>query len=232
MICRSTPRPGWSFRKLFLVGSVAAFLTALSLTALPGPSLAASEPDEFLVDFGRRAVAEVNDPERNKAEREQRFRELFNEAVDVKTISRFILGRSWRSATEDERAGFLSVFEDMAIRRLLPMFTRGDEEYQAKGKGFEVVDIKRGEGQVKHVFVHTEVIRENGAPAAMVWRLKERDGRFKIIDITIEGISMALTLRHEYTAAVQRLGGVGGLVKELRGRLEEVAAPGPESASK
>jgi len=32
------------------------------------------------------------------------------------------------------------------------------------------------------------------------------------LDISVQGLSMALTLREEYGAAIKRLGGVGGLV--------------------
>lgn len=191
---------------------------ALAVLALAASSAVASKPDEFLVNFGRRAAAELNDSALSEAQREQRFRELLNEAVDIKRISRFVLGRSWRSASTEDRAGFVEVFEELAMRRLLPMFTRRSEAN--RDKSFDVVDIRRAKERPDHVFVYTKVVRSNGAPASLVWRLTEKEQRFKIIDVTVEGVSMALTLRHEYGSAVQRLGSVGALVKELRQKLQ------------
>lgn len=198
--------------------------------AMAASSAHASKPDEFLVNFGRRAAAELNDAALSKAQREQRFRELLNEAVDIRRISRFILGRSWRAASTEDRAGFVEVFEELAMRRLLPMFTRRSEEN--RDRSFDVVDIRRAKERPDHVFVYTKVVRSNGAPASLVWRLTEKEQRFKIIDVTVEGVSMALTLRHEYGSAVQRLGSVGALVQELRQKLQRPAeAPASDGAT-
>ncbi len=199
---------------------------ALSVLLMTAMVAAATKPDEFLVDFGRRAAAELNDSALSRAQREQRFRELLNEAVDIRTISRFVLGRNWRSASAEDRAGFLEVFEELAMRRILPMFTR--RSAQNRDKSFDVVDIRRPKERPDHVFVYTKVVRSNGATASLIWRLTEKKQRFKIIDITIEGVSLALTLRQEYSSAVQRLGSVGALVKELRSKLQR-SAKAPET---
>ncbi len=206
---------------------------ALALCVLLSAVLAAAttKPEEFLVNFGRRAAAELNDSALNQAQREQRFRELLNEAVDIKTISRFILGRYWRSASAEDRAGFLEVFEELAMRRILPMFKRRSE--QRRAKSFDVVNIRRPKERPDHVFVYTEVVRRNGAKASLVWRLAEKKQGFQIIDITVEGVSLALTLRQEYGSAVQRLGSVGALVEQLREKLQRSAeAPQIDGAVK
>jgi len=204
---------------------------ALSVLLMAAIAAAATKPEEFLVDFGRRAAAELNDSALSQAQREQRFRELLNEAVDIRTISRFILGRYWRTASAEDRAGFAEVFEELAMRRILPMFKRRSE--QKRDKSFDVVDIRRPKERPDHVFVYTKVVRSNGATASLMWRLIEKEQRFKIIDITIEGVSLALTLRHEYGSAVQRLGSVGALVKQLRKKLQRSAeAPEIDGAAK
>ncbi len=205
---------------------------ALILFTLSDPladAFAATEPGDFLVNFGRRAATELNDENLSRTERERRFRVLFNEAVDLRAISRFVLGRSWRSASEVDRDEFLAVFEDMALRRFLPLFTRQNDAY--KGKGFDVLETQRPEGRSKTILVHTRFLRESGGETSLVWRLSERDHRYKIVDVMVEGISLALTLRQEYGAAAQRLGGVAGLVEQLRSKVSaEAAAPRPSTS--
>lgn len=187
-------------------------------TAAGDRAFAAANAGDFLVSFGQRAVKEINDASLSEAEREQRFRELLNEAVDLPAIGKFVLGPHWRRATAQERADFLAVFEDIALQRFLPMFTRQTDEYA--GKSFDIVEVRRSERNQELVFVRVQVAREQGAPVRLIWRIRERDSEFKILDITAEGLSMALTLRQEYNSAIKRSGGVGGLVEQLRKKVE------------
>jgi phospholipid transport system substrate-binding protein len=211
-----------SMRKLgrspALVSVLAAFIVAMSLAI---QVKADTDAGEFLISFGKHAAKELNDESLSKPEQEARFRELFNEAVDVPVIGRFILGRHWRTATDQEREGFLDAFQDVAVQRFLPMFTRKSDEI--RGKGFNVVDIRsadRGKGQI---FVQTEVLRESRPPARLTWRIREIDGRFKIIDLSVAGVSMVLTLREEYGSVIRQTGSVGGLVDLMREKLQSRA---------
>lgn len=210
-----------------VLGLVAGCLVVLLLaTALPGRAANGQSADEFLVAFGKRAVEELNDKALSRPAREQRFRELFTEAVDLPVIAKFILGVHWRKATGQERADFLAVFEDIALQRFLPIFTRETDAYA--GKSFDIVEVRRDEKNRQHIFVSARVAREQGEPLRLVWRVRERNDRFKILDITAEGISMALTLRQEYRSAIKRAGSVAALVELLRAKVKAGAfAPKP-----
>ncbi len=185
---------------------------------LGGPAAAAEDAGAFLIEFGERAVKEIKDPSLGDAERERRFRELLNEAVDIPAIGKFILGVHWRRATTQQQYDFLAVFEDIVVQRFLPMFTCRPEEYS--GTGFDVVEVRRDPNNQQTIFVSTQVLREQGAPVRLEWRMRERDNRFKILDISAEGLSMVLTLRQEYNSAINRSGGVDGLVLLLRDKVD------------
>lgn len=178
----------------------------------------AGDPGEFLVSFGQRAVKDLNDTALSESEREQKFRILFNEAVDVPAIGRFVLGAHWRAASKEEREGFLAAFEDMALQRFLPMFLRQDEEY--RGKSFDIAGVRYSGEQNPMIFIEALVQREKGEPVRLEWRLRERDGQLKILDISAEGISMALTLRQEYASAIRQTGSVTGLINLLRKKIK------------
>ncbi len=175
----------------------------------------------FLIAFGQNAVKELNDPALSADNQEKRFRELFNEAVDIPAIGRFILGPYWRQAQEPERADFLDAFEDIALQRFLPMFTRKSDEFT--GKSFDVVDQRPVGKRPDQFFVYTRVERPEGPPVDLIWRVRKQDWKYKILDISVQGLSMALTLRDEYRAAAKRLGGVGPLVRVMRKKLSEGA---------
>ena len=199
---------------------VGQFLIGVFLAAsLVAPVRADMNAGDFLIWFGKRAVKELNDPALNDIEREARFRKFFGEALDIPAIGRFILGPNWRRASAQDRADFLAVFEEIALQRFLPMFQHKSDAYT--GDSFDIVKIQPVSAVKDQALVHTKVIRTKGPPIELVWRIRERNKQFKILDISVEGLSMALTLRQEYGAAVRRLGSVGAIVRALR---EKVAA--------
>ena len=208
-------------RSIHRLAPVAVITVIIAAVTHAGLVSAAAGAGEFLISFGKYAAKELNDESLSRSEQEARFRELFNEAVDVPVIGRFILGRHWRTATEQEQKDFLLAFQDFAVQRFLPMFTRKSDEHQ--GKGFEIVDIRPVDSGKGQVFVRTLVVREQGAPARLTWRIREKGGQFKIIDVSAEGVSMVLTLRQEYKSVIRRTGGVGGLVDLMREKLQSGA---------
>ena len=191
------------------------FLIGVFLAAsLVAPVHADMNAGEFLIWFGERAVKELNNPALNDIERETRFRELFGEALDIPAIGRFILGRNWNQASAQERADFLVIFEEVALQRFLPMFQHKSDAYT--GDSFDIVKIQPVSTIKDQALVHTRVIRLQGPPIELVWRIRERNKQFKILDISVQGLSMALTLRQEYGAAIKQLGGVEAIVQVLR----------------
>ena len=66
--------------------------------------------------------------------------------------------------------------------------------------------------------VASEIIRPSGAPPVKVeWRLTDQHGTYKIRDVAVDGISMAVTQRSEFASVIQRNGGqVQGLIAMLR----------------
>ena len=67
------------------------------------------------------------------------------------------------------------------------------------------------------VMVSSQIVRPQGPSIEVDWRLAVSDGRYKISDVSIDGVSMALTQRSELAAIVQRNGGgVAGLLARMR----------------
>ena len=67
--------------------------------------------------------------------------------------------------------------------------------------------------------VNSEIILASG-PIRLDWYVVHQDGRYKITDIYIAGVSMKVTQRDEFAAVIQRGGGrVEGLLLQLREKL-------------
>ena len=66
-------------------------------------------------------------------------------------------------------------------------------------------------------------MRPSGPPIDAEWRVRVIHGEYRIIDITIEGVSMAVTKRSEFSAVIQSKG-IDGLIAALRVRANKMPA--------
>ncbi len=183
-----------------------------------GLAVAASDPGDFLLSVGQEAVAQLREEGLSEDEKKERFRSLLNHAVDVPTISRFVLGANWRRASAQEQQDFQDALEEMTLQRFLPLFQGEANGYD--GRGLEIQQVRQSERKKSHYFVTTKVKQKQGPEVNLTWRIREKDGAYKILDITVEGVSMALTLREEFTAAVRTYGGVGPMIVELQKKIK------------
>jgi phospholipid transport system substrate-binding protein len=188
---------------------VFAFLLAVAAFVVPAPSRAADDAAGFISDLGQRTV-QILAAKAPESERENTFRALFNEGFDVPAISRFVLGTYWRTASEEQRRTFIALFESYVVHSYAVRFN----EYS--GQQLKVTTA-RAEGD-NSALVQSIIVQPSGAPPLRVdWRVSRTDKGFKINDIVVEGISMAVTQRQEFASVIQRNGGtIEGLLKLLR----------------
>ncbi len=176
--------------------------------ALAAAGLAAPDPAAVISNLGNRAL-EVLGKNATPAQRVARFHELFREDFDVPGIARFVLGRYWKTATPEQQDEFVKLFEDyIALVYSSQLAAYSGETLKVTGSRPEP------EGAV----VASEIIRPTGTPPVKVeWHLTDRSGTYKINDVAVDGISMAVTQRSEFASVIQRNGGqVQGLITQLR----------------
>ena len=72
------------------------------------------------------------------------------------------------------------------------------------------------------IFVNTVVPMDNADPASVVWRVEQKGDNFKIVDIIIENVSLAITARNEYTAFIKKSpDGIDGLIADLEKKIAQ-----------
>ncbi len=149
-----------------------------------------------------------------QAEKDKRFAKLFNEALDLDFIGQFVLGRNWRTATADQRKEFIKVYRQLNVSTWSKRF----DEFKGKQFIFKGTAPSNSTGQV---FVNSVVPMEQGEPAKVVWRVREKNGQYKVVDIIIENVSLAITARNEYTAFIKNnKGGVDALIANLKSKIK------------
>ena len=170
-------------------------------------------------DLGSRAVAlfagySPAEAEKNKEE----FRQIFREGFDFDLIGRFVLGAPWRNASAEQKAEYQKLFETW----VLDTYTRRIGAY--KGEKFKI--IREEPIAETDAIVETEIDRPDAPPLKAGWRVRNIQGQMKIVDVVVEGISMALTQRQEFASVVQREG-LDGLLKELKTKVDSLKSDEP-----
>lgn len=196
-----------------ILGRLAIILFGIAvLAASPGRGHAAGTEDAsaFLASLTDRAFAQLSDESLSMPERRQRFRVLFRDNFDVPAIGRFVLGRYWRKATEAERAEYGRLFEDLIVAT----YSRQLSSYA--GETLKVEGVRQQDG--KSALVASRFLRAVGEPIQLDWRLLRRGDTWRIVDVVVEGMSMALSQRSEFKAVIR---GNGGRVEALLEKLRE-----------
>jgi len=201
-------------RRTFLHGGLATSTTL----ALPGPLLAAAPPmaidgsATFIKTLAVQAINILQSSGSKIEAREAQFRELLSAGFDMPFIARFVLGKHWRKSTPQQRADYQALFTEFIL-----------QSYSRRMGGFSgetfTVSGARAAGK-KDVLVRTQIARPGDLPIKADWRVRPEDGRYRIIDIMVEGISMAVTQRSEFNAVVRQRG-MQGLLQILRARTEK-----------
>ncbi len=171
------------------------------------PAIAA----HFVERLSRDAIAAMADPTLRDGQRAAAFRGLLLRDFDIAAIGRIVLGRYWRSATPAQRTEYLGLFQDFIVA----IYTARLGKYS--GQTLQVIAAQSGKRDI--VVVKSQILVSGRAPIQVDWLVRSAGGAPRVIDVVVEGVSMAITQRSEFAAIIQSSGGkVEGLLAALRAR--------------
>lgn len=172
---------------LFVICTVFTFNSSM---AIPSADQGA---ESFISDLGHRAIQSLTDGSIDTT-----FPQLLDEGFDVDYIAGFVMRRHWSEFTDDQKKEFESIFR----RRLKNTYAIRFKDY--KGVKFHVTG-SRPDG--KRTLVQTTIQKPGGGPLTNVdWAVVKSGSGYKIKDVSVEGLSMGLTMASEYSASYQREG--------------------------
>lgn len=172
-------------------------------------------PSQFIRQLGDQAISVLNAEGASLDAREAKFRSLLRQGFDLEFIGRFVLGRHWRKATAAQRNSYLNLFSEYILRT-----------YASRMGGYvgeSLVIVSERQAGKKDVMVRTRINRPSGPPIKADWRVRTTNNHYRIIDIMVEGVSMAATQRSEFSSVVKR-NGIDGLIQILDMRANRVTA--------
>ena len=181
----------------------------LGLFLVSQPAFSASDPAvDFVSNLANDMISNVLATEKPMTEKLDLFRSKFQNALDLKYIGQFVTGIYWRRASEADKQAFLDAFMEFTTKSWADKFNMYT--------GQTIVFKGTRNAQKGQLFVDSVV--QNEPPAEVIWRIREKNGSYKIVDIIVEGVSMAMSYRNEYSAYLQAN---GGSLKKLTQTLKE-----------
>ena len=130
--------------------------------------------------------------------------------VDMRVMSRWVLGKNWRKATPEQRDAFVDEFQEL----LLSSYLR-----QVKTYGGEVARFLplRGGQKEGRAVVNAEIDQPNGPVIHVIFRMHQVKTEWLIFDVSVEGISLVATHRSSFNSEIRNKG-----LDELIARLQKL----------
>tara|TARA_B100001123_G_C14767483_1_gene811307 strand:- start:50 stop:655 length:606 start_codon:yes stop_codon:yes gene_type:complete len=170
---------------------------------------AENDPGTFVMEMTTNAINTLTDKSISQNDKEDQFGILFDNNFDVSSISRFVLGKYWKQASLDQKKKFIKAFRNYVVKTYSSRFN----EYS--GEKLKLVNYEN-EKNPKIFLVHTILEKEDPPPIKVDWRIGKKKDSFVILDIIIEGISLAVTQRSEFVSVIdQNEGSIDQLISIL-----------------
>jgi phospholipid transport system substrate-binding protein len=193
-------------------------LRILALWTMPfmaGAALASVEPPDALV---KRTVEEVlqaiqQTPERAALQRVAEQKVLPN--FDFREMTQLAVGANWRKASPQQQAALEDGFRKLLVNVYTTSLAKSGP--QRGGRTVEVKPLPPAAAAKDEALVRTVVKDPGGQGVAIDYRMASRDGRWKVYDVLVEGVSLVTTYRSSFDNEVSK-GGVDGLIKALEKR--------------
>lgn len=172
------------------------------------------EAESFIADLGDEALR-ILKRKKGISYVKREFDTLFQKNFAISHIARFTLGKYWRRATDEQKREFVDLFR----RTTLDTYTSRLQEYG--NEKFKVTGSKKL--NYSTVMVDSDVIQATGRPLGIQWRVLKGayNGRtqYRIADVSIAGVSQAVTQRSEYASIISRKG-IDGLIADLKRKVK------------
>ncbi len=149
------------------------------------------EEERFVEKFADDAIMILSNEQISKDEKNDQFTNLVMSAIDLNLISQFVLSKTWKSATNDQKERYISAFKTYFINS----YANKLDQYSN-----EKIIVNGAEEAGKYVIVDTNIVREgtDTLKINLKWRLINKNGDIRIIDLNIEGISLVIAQREEF----------------------------------
>jgi phospholipid transport system substrate-binding protein len=144
-------------------------------------------------------------PAESMTERYRRLAPVINQVIGLALMTRLAVGPEWTHFSTEQQNALVAAFSRFTIANYAHNFRDfGGQQFEIDGV------VSRGEDKI----VRTRIIPAHDTPVSLLYRMREVDGVWKVIDVYSDGIS-ELTLRRDDFVAAIAAGGAPALLAHL-----------------
>lgn len=184
----------------------------LGLCMIAGIAQAAAESPEAVVRHTADGVIDRIETQRSDLdEHPEHVYDLVNELViphfDFVSMSRWVLGKNWKSASESQRSEFIEQFKTLLVRT----YARALLEYS----GQDIKYLPMEKNPKKNLAVVKTMMTSSGAqPFPIHYRMHQKNEEWKVVDVAVDGVSLVSTYRGSFATQIKK-NGFDSLIKAL-----------------
>jgi phospholipid transport system substrate-binding protein len=165
----------------------------------------------FIEDICVKAIDIAANKSLNDAEKTIELSDMFVKTVDIKWIGKFVMGRYYRTLSDDQKIQYDTVFSKFLIDSYVPSFKKYTSE------SVKVVNITNHSDN--EYVAQTEIIRPGKESFKVNYMVREIGGAYSIFDVIAEGVSLINTKRAEFEYIISS-GDVDHLIKLLQDKIK------------
>ena len=135
---------------------------------------------------------------------------------DLNVGSRLVLGHTWRSATQEQRERFKAAFVKMLINTYSTFLVSDNV------KDVTLKILRSQVGRRGRIVVNSVLTLSDGQKFKVdyLFRFNKRKSEWLVVNITVDGVSVAHSFRSEYSSVIEQNGGGRKGLEFLIQRLE------------
>jgi phospholipid transport system substrate-binding protein len=186
------------------LGGIAAQAAPPAAAAAPaGAAINNQDPTQLIQDVASSILKEldanraayVNNPNNVRALADKYLLPYF----DTRYSAQLVLGKYWRSASEDQRMRFIKAFQDSMLQN----YGNALVNFTANKLKVQPGHVDPGADQAS---VNTTINRDNGTTIPVIYVLHKTPEGWKAWDVKIEGISYVKSFRDDFAAQIDQKG--------------------------
>lgn len=178
----------------------------------------ADSPQDVIKETSQRMIAALNKDRPALQQDASKIYDLVDQILlphfDFELISRWALGKYWRSASPEQRTRFTDQFRTLLVRAYASALL----EYSNEEIRFPATSAPAA--NTNDVTVPTQVQPRSGAPIPINYSMHFMNGAWKVYDVTVDGISLVTNYRDTFVSQI-RDGGMDAVIQGLEQRNQQ-----------
>jgi len=183
----------------------------LILCFMIGVAKAVASPDDVVKVTADGVISHIANNrsvlEKNPGKIYEMVDQLIIPRFDFISMSKWVLGKHWKQASEVQRSEFITQFKALLVRT----YARALLEYS----GQEIKYFPSEQNPKSNIaVVKTELTSASNTHLPILYRMHQKNEEWKVVDVSVDGVSLVTTYRGSFATQIKK-NGFDSLLNEL-----------------